>query len=184
MGYALISWFWYAIDKWVFEEGSLFLKLSFQEHWFEVEGKIFRHSVVGLIQSDWWAVLVSWSGTELWKIPVRMRRGAANYRRPIRSRLSWWILALLLTFFFTCFLLFVVQHNHRDGNNLEQPVLVRLVWNRNFHDNYHGSQCFWFSFLFSWVHRVLRTIDVWCCILFMILCVKFLINNAVRQSDC
>ncbi|XP_073128445.1 hexosyltransferase GAUT11-like isoform X2 [Henckelia pumila] len=53
-----------------------------------------------------------------------MRRRAGSFRRPIWSRLSWWIWGLVLTFFFGGFLLFVVHHKHRHENRLEKaPVL-------------------------------------------------------------
>ncbi|XP_073015224.1 hexosyltransferase GAUT11-like isoform X1 [Primulina eburnea] len=68
-----------------------------------------------------------------------MRRRVASYRRPIRSRLSWW--ALLLTILFAGFLLFIVQHNHRDENHLEQPVLeTNTVSGRMIHKNQNFTE--------------------------------------------
>ncbi|KZV14922.1 Galacturonosyltransferase 11 [Dorcoceras hygrometricum] len=51
------------------------------------------------------------------------RRRAADYRRPIRRRLSYWICALLVAFSFLGFVLFIVQHNHNDEDRAEQPVM-------------------------------------------------------------
>ncbi|XP_073296763.1 hexosyltransferase GAUT11-like [Primulina huaijiensis] len=65
-----------------------------------------------------------------------MRRRPADYRRPIRRRLSYWICALLLVFSFVGFVLFVVQHNHNDEDHAEQPVMERNEFNnRESHEN-------------------------------------------------
>ncbi|KAL2462030.1 putative galacturonosyltransferase 11 [Abeliophyllum distichum] len=52
-----------------------------------------------------------------------MRRRTADYRRPVRIRLSYWILAVLVIFLIAGFSLFLVQHNQHHDNNVEQPVL-------------------------------------------------------------
>ncbi|THU58720.1 hypothetical protein C4D60_Mb03t17400 [Musa balbisiana] len=49
-----------------------------------------------------------------------MRRRAAEFRRPARRRLSYWICLLLGVFVAAGFVLFVFQHHHQD--RLEPPV--------------------------------------------------------------
>lgn len=56
-----------------------------------------------------------------------MRRRAADYRRPVRRRLSCWIWSLLGIFTIAGFVLFVVHH-HQD--HVEQPILVSLEHSR------------------------------------------------------
>ncbi|XP_059642140.1 hexosyltransferase GAUT11-like [Cornus florida] len=51
-----------------------------------------------------------------------MRRRAADYRRPVRRRFSYWIWVLLGLFAFAGFALFVVHHNHQHDDRIEQPI--------------------------------------------------------------
>ncbi|KAK4252554.1 hypothetical protein QN277_014539 [Acacia crassicarpa] len=53
-----------------------------------------------------------------------MRRRAAEYRRPVRRRFSYWIWLLLALFCIAGFVLFVVQHNHHE-DRVELPFLER-----------------------------------------------------------
>ncbi|KAK9278856.1 hypothetical protein L1049_028435 [Liquidambar formosana] len=53
-----------------------------------------------------------------------MRRRAAEYRRPVRRRFSYWIWALLGLFSVAGLVLFVVQHNHHE-DRVEQPILEK-----------------------------------------------------------
>ncbi|KAL7153058.1 hypothetical protein ABFS83_04G139800 [Erythranthe nasuta] len=52
-----------------------------------------------------------------------MRRRAFDYRRPVRRRFSCWIWSLLLLFVIGGSILFVVQHNHREEDHVESPLL-------------------------------------------------------------
>nr|GMD34067.1 probable galacturonosyltransferase 11 [Ipomoea batatas] len=53
-----------------------------------------------------------------------MRRRAADYRRPVRRRLSCWIWALLGIFLIAGFFLFIMHHHQHDReDHVEQPVL-------------------------------------------------------------
>ncbi|KAK4426936.1 putative galacturonosyltransferase 11 [Sesamum alatum] len=52
-----------------------------------------------------------------------MRRRASDFRRPVRRRLSCWIWALLLLSLIAGLVLFAVQHNYHDEDQVEQPVL-------------------------------------------------------------
>ncbi|KAK4735478.1 hypothetical protein R3W88_009739 [Solanum pinnatisectum] len=54
-----------------------------------------------------------------------MRRRAADYRRPVRRRLSCWIWSLLGIFSIVGFVLFVVHHHHDHEDHVEQPVSER-----------------------------------------------------------
>ncbi|KAL2482294.1 putative galacturonosyltransferase 11 [Forsythia ovata] len=58
-----------------------------------------------------------------------MRRRAADYRRPVRRRLSCWIWALLVIFSVAGFALFVLHHNHHQEDHVEQPVLETYTKN-------------------------------------------------------
>ncbi|GAB2270166.1 Hexosyltransferase gaut11 [Dionaea muscipula] len=49
-----------------------------------------------------------------------MRRRAADYRRPVRRRISYWIWALLGVFCFAVLLLFTVHHNHNQDQVAQQ----------------------------------------------------------------
>lgn len=53
-----------------------------------------------------------------------MRRRAADFRRPVRRRISNWIWALLGLFLFAGIFLFVVQHNHNQ-DHVPQPTLEK-----------------------------------------------------------
>ncbi|GAB2220918.1 hypothetical protein Droror1_Dr00012077 [Drosera rotundifolia] len=53
-----------------------------------------------------------------------MRRRAAEYRRPVRRRISYWIWALLGVFCFVGFVLFVVHHNH-DRDRVAKPMMEK-----------------------------------------------------------
>ncbi|XP_060204914.1 hexosyltransferase GAUT11-like [Lycium barbarum] len=55
-----------------------------------------------------------------------MRRRAADYRRPVRRRVSCWIWSLLALFSIAGFVLFVFHHHHNDHlDHVEQPILER-----------------------------------------------------------
>ncbi|XP_016501073.1 hexosyltransferase GAUT11-like isoform X1 [Nicotiana tabacum] len=54
-----------------------------------------------------------------------MRRRAAEYRRPVRRKLSCWICSLLGIFLIAGFVLFVVHHHHDREDHVEQPILER-----------------------------------------------------------
>lgn len=54
----------------------------------------------------------------------KMRRRAAEYRRPVRRRFSHWIWLLLGAFSLAGLVLFFVQHNHRE-DRIQQPLLVK-----------------------------------------------------------
>ncbi|KAG6401805.1 hypothetical protein SASPL_138671 [Salvia splendens] len=65
-----------------------------------------------------------------------MRRRATDFRRPVRRRLSCWILVLLVLFSIAGFGLFIIQHNHRDVDRVEQPVLeINPRIDRAVHEN-------------------------------------------------
>ncbi|XP_057804998.1 hexosyltransferase GAUT11-like [Salvia miltiorrhiza] len=65
-----------------------------------------------------------------------MRRRATDFRRPVRRRFSCWIWVLLLLFLIAGFGLFVVQHNHRDEDHVEQPLLeINPRIDRAVHEN-------------------------------------------------
>ncbi|GAB4860895.1 Hexosyltransferase gaut11 [Ancistrocladus abbreviatus] len=51
-----------------------------------------------------------------------MRRRAADYRRPVRRRISYWIWPLLGLFCFVALFLFVVHHTH-DQDQVVQPIV-------------------------------------------------------------
>ncbi|XP_028753801.1 probable galacturonosyltransferase 11 [Neltuma alba] len=55
-----------------------------------------------------------------------MRRRAAEYRRPVRRRFSYWIWVLLSLFCIAGLVLFVVQHNHEE-DQVEYPVQERYA---------------------------------------------------------
>lgn len=55
-----------------------------------------------------------------------MRRRAAEYRRPVRRRFSYWIWALFGLFSVAILVLLVVNHNQHE-DRVEQPVLVWLL---------------------------------------------------------
>lgn len=55
-----------------------------------------------------------------------MRRRAADFRRPVRRKLSYWIWALLASFSVAGLVLFVIQHNQRQ-DRVEQPVMDKHV---------------------------------------------------------
>uniref|UniRef100_A0A5B7AKE3 Hexosyltransferase n=1 Tax=Davidia involucrata TaxID=16924 RepID=A0A5B7AKE3_DAVIN len=57
-----------------------------------------------------------------------MRRRAADYRRPVRRRLSCWIWVLLGLFSIAGFALFVVHHHHHE-DRVEQPALDKNARN-------------------------------------------------------
>lgn len=61
-----------------------------------------------------------------------MRRRAADFRRPVRRRISNWISALFGLFFFAGIFLFVVQHNHNQNQvprpSLEKDEKVEPLW--------------------------------------------------------
>ena len=69
--------------------------------------------------------LKSWFfGGELWRADqVKMPRRAADYRRPVRRRLSQWIWALLVMFLIAGLVLFVFQHHH-DEDQVNQTLQV------------------------------------------------------------
>lgn len=71
---------------------------------------------------SWILELVLNSGRHRWK----MRRRAADYRRPVRRRLSCWIWGLLVIFSVAGFALFVLHHNQHQEDLVEQPVLVSI----------------------------------------------------------
>ncbi|OVA16920.1 Glycosyl transferase [Macleaya cordata] len=52
-----------------------------------------------------------------------MRRRAAEFRRPVRRRFSYWIWGLLGLFSVAALVMFVVHHNHED--RIEQPIRVK-----------------------------------------------------------
>ncbi|KAI5416530.1 variant 2, galacturonosyltransferase 11 [Lathyrus oleraceus] len=53
-----------------------------------------------------------------------MRRRAADYRRPVRRRLSYWICLLLAFSFILATVLFIIQHNHHQ-DPLQYSLLER-----------------------------------------------------------
>ncbi|KAL2340687.1 hypothetical protein Fmac_008627 [Flemingia macrophylla] len=53
-----------------------------------------------------------------------MRRRAAEFRRPVRRRFSHWIWLLLAAFSLAAFVLFLVQHSHRNDRVLH-PLMER-----------------------------------------------------------
>ncbi|PIA63243.1 hypothetical protein AQUCO_00200928v1 [Aquilegia coerulea] len=59
-----------------------------------------------------------------------MRRRAAEYRRPVRRRLSNWIWALFGLFSVAALVLFVVLHNHQE--QIETPIIVKSAEVENF----------------------------------------------------
>lgn len=71
--------------------------------------------------SVWNLDLVLNCGENHWK----MRRRAADFRRPVRRRFSCWIWALLGLFSIAGLVLFVVQHNHHE-DRVDQTVLVSM----------------------------------------------------------
>jgi hypothetical protein len=63
-------------------------------------------------------------GGELWR---NMRRRPAEYRRPVRRRLSQWIWALIGMFLIAGLVLFVFLHNHHE-DQVNQPIMVRFAY--------------------------------------------------------
>ncbi|KAF6169129.1 hypothetical protein GIB67_038626 [Kingdonia uniflora] len=63
-----------------------------------------------------------------------MRRRAAEYRRPVRKRVSYWIWGILGLFLFSlvALLLFVFLHNHE--NPIQQPHSEKITRSEHFHN--------------------------------------------------
>ena len=63
---------------------------------------------------------------EFWEgIGKKMRRRAADFRRPVRRRFPSWIWVLLGVFSIAGLFLFVVHHNQNE-DRVAQPALVRI----------------------------------------------------------
>lgn len=90
-------------------------------------------------------------GLNCGKFSRKMRRRATDFRRPVRRRFSWWIWVLLLSFLIAGFVLFVVQHNYSDEDQVEQPVMV---------SNYLSDSSKWYCYF-----DLLNDISVLCLLL-------------------
>ena len=75
-----------------------------------------------LIQSHKWTPLVLRFGGE--KLLPKMRRRAADFRRPVRRRFAYWIWLLLGAFSLAGLVLFFLQHHHRE-HSVHRPFLVK-----------------------------------------------------------
>lgn len=81
----------------------------------------------------------------------KMRRRAADYRRPVRRRFSYWIWLLLAFSSILALLLFLLQHNHHHQDPHRYPLPVTLSFSLLFSfpiatNSYHAHVYIYLTF--------------------------------------
>ena len=95
----------------------------------------------------------------------KMRRRAAEYRRPVRRKFSHWIWALLGLFSIAGLVLFVLHHNQHE-DRVENTALVRILLSID-----PFLCCYAMSFIFFaslWLMDLILRIPFWFCSLYVI----------------